>query len=238
MSSFSVLPHYEPDATILRPFAYPHYVWDFKIPRVQSINASGHKYGMSTVGVGWIIWRSIEYLPKDLIFELHYLGATDYSFNLNFSRPAHPILGQMFNFLNLGFAGYRRIMQNNLSKARLVSRALENSGYFTVLSNIHKPLPTGTMPSVAAVTDAITNKASSILKGKTEFNEEDAGKHPLRQSLIVIVAYVVAYVIEFYEAGLPVVSFRFTDEIKQQYPNVKQQWVQLQLRGIGWIVPK
>lgn len=29
------------------PFAYPQYVWDFKIPRVHSINASGHKYGMS-----------------------------------------------------------------------------------------------------------------------------------------------------------------------------------------------
>lgn len=62
-----------------------------------SINASGHKYGGSLVGVGWIIWRGTEYLPKDLIFELHYLGETDYSFNLNFSRPAHPIIGQMFN---------------------------------------------------------------------------------------------------------------------------------------------
>jgi len=30
------------------PFAYPQYEWDFKIPRVHSINASGHKYGMST----------------------------------------------------------------------------------------------------------------------------------------------------------------------------------------------
>ncbi|CAD6578499.1 MAG: hypothetical protein TREMPRED_002207 [Tremellales sp. Tagirdzhanova-0007] len=198
------------------PFAYPHYVWDFKIPRVQSINASGHKYGMSAVGVGWIIWRSIEFLPKDLIFELHYLGATDYSFNLNFSRPAHPILGQMFTFLNLGFGGYRRVMQNNLSKARLISRALENSGYFVCLSNIHRPLPSGELPSVSAVTEAITSKATALLKGKTNFNENDA---------------------EFYNPGLPVVSFRFTDEIKQKYPNLKQQWMQLQLRGIGWIVP-
>lgn len=78
------------------PFVYPDLEWDFRIPRVHSINASGHKYGMSTVGVGWCIWRSDKYLPKDMIFELHYLGETDYSFNLNFSRPAHPILGQMF----------------------------------------------------------------------------------------------------------------------------------------------
>lgn len=46
---------------------------------------------------GWIIWRTPDHLPKELIFELHYLGETDYSFNLNFSRPAHPILSQMFN---------------------------------------------------------------------------------------------------------------------------------------------
>lgn len=29
-------------------------------------------------------------------FELHYLGSTEYSFTLNFSRPAHPIVGQYF----------------------------------------------------------------------------------------------------------------------------------------------
>ncbi|KAL7424488.1 glutamate decarboxylase gad1 [Cryptotrichosporon argae] len=192
------------------PFAYPHYVWDFKIPRVQSINASGHKYGMSSVGVGWIIWRGAEYLPKDLIFELHYLGETDYSFNLNFSRPAHPILGQMFNFINLGFNGYRRIMQNNLAKARMLSRALEGSGYYTVLSNIHKPHAKGAL-------DTISSIAGQLAQGNAKpFTEEDA---------------------EFYEEGLPVVSFRFTDEIKAKYPGVKQAWMQTQLRTIGWIVP-
>ncbi|ORY27321.1 pyridoxal phosphate-dependent transferase [Naematelia encephala] len=191
------------------PFAYPRYEWDFKVPRVQSINASGHKYGMSSVGVGWIVWRGAEYLPKDLIFELHYLGATDYSFNLNFSRPAHPILAQMFNFLNLGFDGFRRIMENNLAKARLISRALVNSGYFDVLSQIHLPKPNGTLP-------AISNAAQQLVDGKAPLNESDAG---------------------FYYEGLPVVSFKFTDDIKAQYPGVKQAWVQLQLRGIGWIVP-
>ena len=132
--------------------------------------------------------------------------------------------------LNLGFSGYRRIMQNNLSKARLVSRALESSGYFICLSNIHRPKSSGTVPSVAAVTDVLANKAKSVLKGKTEFNEEDVSS-PRRLALKFLQA-------EFYQEGLPVVSFRFTDEIKKQYPNVKQQWIQLQLRGIGWIVPK
>ncbi|ODN75500.1 glutamate decarboxylase, variant [Cryptococcus amylolentus CBS 6039] len=197
------------------PFAYPNYVWDFKVPRVLSINASGHKYGMSTVGVGWIIWRSAEYLPKDLIFELHYLGATDYSFNLNFSRPAHPILAQMFTFLNLGFGGYKRIMDNNLAKARLISRALEHSGYFTCLSQIHRPkgiVDDGAKPGIS---ETVSQIASEAVHGKAP-GLDDA---------------------EYYIEGLPVVSFRFSDDFKAKYPAVKQEWIQMQLRAIGWIVP-
>lgn len=41
-----------------------------------------------------------------------------------------------------------------------------------------------------------------------------------------------------YEEGLPVVAFRFSDEVRKNYPDVKQAWIQSQLRGHGWIVPK
>lgn len=51
--------------------------WNFKLPRVRSINTSGHKFGLVYAGVGWIIWRDEKYLPKHLIFELHYLGGTE-----------------------------------------------------------------------------------------------------------------------------------------------------------------
>ena len=122
----------------IAPFATPKLEWDFRIPRVVSINTSGHKFGLAYVGVGWAIWRSAKYLPKDLIFELHYLGSVEYSFSLNFSRPAHPIIAQYFNFLNLGFEGYRNIALSDLKNARTLSRALERSGYFTVLSDIHR----------------------------------------------------------------------------------------------------
>jgi len=122
------------------PFAYPGYKWAFDVPRVHSINTSGHKYGLTYVGLGWIIWKDEAFLHKDLIFELHYLGSTEYSYTLNFSRPSAPILAQMFNFLNLGFDGYRRIAQADLANARLLSRALEGSGYYTCASDIHIPL--------------------------------------------------------------------------------------------------
>ena len=124
----------------IAPFVTPKLEWDFRIPRVVSINTSGHKFGLAYVGVGWVIWRSKEFLPKDLIFELHYLGSIEYSFSLNFSRPAHPIIAQYFNFLHLGFEGYKAVALDDLKNARLLSRALEKSGLFEVLSEIHHPI--------------------------------------------------------------------------------------------------
>ncbi|PSR88902.1 hypothetical protein PHLCEN_2v5051 [Hermanssonia centrifuga] len=125
----------------IAPFATPNHLWDFKIPRVVSINTSGHKFGLAYVGVGWVVWRSKDLLPKDLIFELHYLGSVEYSFSLNFSRPAHPIIAQYFNFVHLGFEGYKAVALDDLKNARLLSRALERSGLFNVLSDIHRPAP-------------------------------------------------------------------------------------------------
>ncbi|KAG6821145.1 hypothetical protein H0H93_005365 [Arthromyces matolae] len=127
----------------IAPFATPKLVWDFKLPRVVSINTSGHKFGLSYVGVGWVVWRDKAHLPKELIFELHYLGSVEYSFSLNFSRPAAPIITQYFNLLHLGFEGYRAVALDDLRNARLLSRALENSKYYTVLSDIHRSIQSG-----------------------------------------------------------------------------------------------
>ncbi|KAI0033232.1 glutamate decarboxylase [Vararia minispora EC-137] len=181
----------------IAPFATPKLEWDFKIPRVVSINASGHKFGLSYVGVGWVVWRSHEFLPKDLIFELHYLGSVEYSFSLNFSRPAHPIIAQYFNFLHLGFKGYRDIALADLANARTLSRALEASKYYTVLSDIHRPI------------DGISSAVSAVVGSD----------------------------VEQYRPGLPVVSFRFSDEFKGRYPDIQQRWIQVLLRAKGWIVP-
>lgn len=113
--------------------------WDFELPRVRSINTSGHKFGLVYAGVGWAIWRDEQYLPEHLKFELHYLGGTEESFTLNFSRPGAQIIGQYFNLVHLGFEGYRNIMENALSNARLLSRALEATGYYRCVSDIHRP---------------------------------------------------------------------------------------------------
>jgi glutamate decarboxylase len=40
-----------------------------------------------------------------------------------------------------------------------------------------------------------------------------------------------------YVAGLPVVSFRFSDEFKKEYPHLKQETVSMMLRAKQWIIP-
>ena len=80
-------------------------------------------------GVGWIIWRDESFLPKHLIFELHYLGGTEESYTLNFSRPGAQIIAQYYNLIHLGFDGFRAIMENCLSNARLLSKSLEATGW-------------------------------------------------------------------------------------------------------------
>jgi glutamate decarboxylase len=123
------------------PFTYAEagHKWNFELPRVHSINTSGHKFGLVYAGVGWIIWRDEKYLPKHLIFQLHYLGGTEDSFTLNFSRPGAQVIAQYYNLIHLGFNGYRQIMEHVLSNARLLSNALESTGWFECVSDIHRP---------------------------------------------------------------------------------------------------
>ena len=54
--------------SFVTPFAIPKLEWDFKIPRVVPINTSGHNFGLTYVRVDWVIWRSANHFPKDLIF--------------------------------------------------------------------------------------------------------------------------------------------------------------------------
>ena len=95
----------------IAPFIDADLVWDFRLPRVQSINASGHKYGLVYPGVGWIVWRNPDALPDDLVFNVNYLGGNMPTFALNFSRPGAQVAAQYFTFLRLGFEGYRRVQQ-------------------------------------------------------------------------------------------------------------------------------
>ena len=56
---------------------------------------SGHKYGLTYPGVGFVVWRDQAELPEDLIFHVNYLGGDMPTFTLNFSRPGNQIVGQL-----------------------------------------------------------------------------------------------------------------------------------------------
>ena len=96
---------------MIAPFLDPDLQWDFRLPRVVSINTSGHKYGLVMPGVGWALWRGVDALPDDLVFHVNYLGGDMPTFALNFSRPGAQVVAQYYNFLRLGFEGYRRVQQ-------------------------------------------------------------------------------------------------------------------------------
>ncbi len=117
------------------PFLHPDLVWDFRVPRVQSINSSGHKYGLVYPGVGWIVWREREALPEDLVFKVNYLGGEMPTFALNFSRPGSQVAAQYYNFIRLGFSGYRRIQQTCQDIALHLSGEIAKIGPFELLTD-------------------------------------------------------------------------------------------------------
>lgn len=185
------------------PFIYPELKWDFRLPRVHSINTSGHKFGLTSVGLGWIIWKEASLLPQELIFKLRYLGSVEESYNLNFSRPGFQSIHQYYNFLSLGYQGYKQIHHTSLKNARLLSNFLEKSEYFEVVSNIHRKLG-DKQYDYSKINENIANEDND----DTYFNK-----------------------------GLPVVAFKFSEQFENEYPNIPQALVSTLLREKGWIIP-
>jgi glutamate decarboxylase len=116
------------------PVLQPDLEWDFRIDRVQSINASGHKYGLVYPGVGWALWRNEEALPRDLVFDVNYLGGHMPTFALNFSRPGSEVVAQYFMFTTLGREGYRRVMQGAQNVATHLSSEIGKMGPYQLIS--------------------------------------------------------------------------------------------------------
>ncbi|HBT31334.1 MAG TPA: glutamate decarboxylase [Pusillimonas sp.] len=117
----------------LAPFCAPDIEWDFRLPRVKSINTSGHKFGLAPLGAGWVIWRETKDLPEDLIFNVNYLGGNMPTFALNFSRPGGQVIAQYYNFLRLGREGYAGVHNACYATARYLSSEIGKMGPFEIL---------------------------------------------------------------------------------------------------------
>ncbi|RMZ84400.1 hypothetical protein DV738_g751, partial [Chaetothyriales sp. CBS 135597] len=123
------------------PFVNPALLWDFRLEKVVSINVSGHKYGLVYPGVGWVVWRSSEYLPKELIFNINYLGADQASFTLNFSKGASHVIAQYYTMIRLGKRGYRSIMLNLTRTADYLAAQLKAMGMIIMSQGGGRGLP-------------------------------------------------------------------------------------------------
>ena len=116
------------------------------------------------------------------------------------------VIAQYFNFIRLGFGGYKAIAEADLENARVLSSALEGSGYFECVSDIHR------------------KKGEHLFNVKSLHNgdEEVAGQDVNAED---------------FNAGLPVVAFKLTDQFHKDYSHVQQAAVSTMMRVKGWIIP-
>lgn len=137
---------------MIAPFLDEDLVWDFRLPRVSSINTSGHKYGLVYPGVGWALWRSAAELPEELVFRVNYLGGDMPTFALNFSRPGAQVVAQYYTFLRLGREGYRAVQQTSRDIARGLAERIEAMGDFRLLT-LGNQLPVFAFTTASDVTN-------------------------------------------------------------------------------------
>ena len=152
-------------------------MWDFRLPKVVSINVSGHKYGLVYPGVGWAIWRDPKYLPKELIFNIIYLGADPASVTLSFSRGASQVIGQYYQLIRLGKRGFRNIMINLTKTADYLAASAQQMG-FILMSKQHG--------------DGLPLVAFRLDPAKKHKFDEFAVAHQLRERGWVVPAYTMA----------------------------------------------
>jgi glutamate decarboxylase len=123
------------------PFLYPDSAWDFRLEQVQSINVSGHKFGLVYPGIGWLIFRERASLPDELVFKENYLGKTDSTFTLNFSTGSAMVLAQYYNLVRYGRPGYTYIMRMMQENARVLAEKLAAMGHFELIGVGDEQLP-------------------------------------------------------------------------------------------------
>ncbi|MEG1378439.1 MAG: glutamate decarboxylase [Bacteroidales bacterium] len=123
------------------PFLAPEVKWDFRLKWVLSISTSGHKFGLVYPGLGWVVWKDKKYLPGKMAFSVNYLGADITQVGINFSRPAAQILGQYYQFIRLGFEGYKEIQTNSMDVTKYLHSEIAKMAPFVNYSNdIPNPL--------------------------------------------------------------------------------------------------
>lgn len=134
------------------PFQEENRAWDFRLENVLSISSSGHKYGESSCGTGWVIWRQRKNLSEHIAISVTYLGGKADSYTLNFSRPASGVYVQYYKLMRFGLAGYQQSVNNMMKNAEFLREGMQKMIYkgkprFVFLDNGDK----GCLPVVTAM---------------------------------------------------------------------------------------
>lgn len=108
----------------IAPFQKEVAPFDFRVDNVLSMSASGHKFGESVCGTGWVVWRRRKDLAEHVAISVSYLGGKADSYTLNFSRPASGVYVQFYKLLRLGFDGFGRLCANMMSNAAFIRAGL------------------------------------------------------------------------------------------------------------------
>jgi len=140
----------------IAPFQEGLPAWDFRLKNVLSISASGHKFGNSCCGTGWVVWRQRKGLSEHVAISVSYLGGSADSYTLNFSRPAQGVYVQFYKFLRLGKTGYAAQVANQLAVAQYLREGLQSIkvndfSIFTILDAVGMSEQKHCLPVVTAM---------------------------------------------------------------------------------------
>ncbi len=67
-----------------------------------------------------------------------YLGSDQPNFTLNFSKSASMIIGQYYQFVRLGFEGYKKIMASLLNVAARLQEGIEKLGMLSSIACLRR----------------------------------------------------------------------------------------------------
>jgi len=103
----------------------------------------------------------------------------------------------------LGFEGYRAVALDDFKNARLLSRALEKSGYYHVLSDIHRPLE-GAVSTTKVAIGFDQEDVESYIPGLPvvafRFSDDFQGKYPeIQQKWIQTLLRAKGWIVPNYE---------------------------------------
>mmetsp|Transcript_26319 Transcript_26319/g.51047 ORF Transcript_26319/g.51047 Transcript_26319/m.51047 type:complete len:533 (-) Transcript_26319:304-1902(-) len=160
----------------IAPFQPNLPIWDFRVPQVLSISASGHKFGQSCAGSGWVVWRQREGLAAHIAINVTYLGGSSDSYTLNFSRPATGVYVQYYKFLRLGKAGYQSLCNNMMGVAKMIRDGIKVMKSKTSGKPLFRLLDDGD-DSCLPVVSAMINPALGIKYDDIDFQNMLATTH-------------------------------------------------------------